>query len=256
VGETISVLITIKAYPAISQRYGEVVCVAGIRTDTPTPEWCRLFPVPFRDLPFQQRFKKYQVIRLEAERHGTDTRPESYRPNIDSIEVGESLPPGGTWANRRPYVEPLIVESMCEVLRRQRSDGMSLAVFRPGVVEDFTIEADAADWHPNKLDVIRQPSLLFPTKAGLEKIPYSFRYRYRCDESGCNGHHQSIIDWELAEAFRTWAKYHETERLEMIRDRWLGMMCDPKRDTMFFVGNQHQAPEAFLVLGTFYPEKS
>jgi hypothetical protein len=254
-GDPISVLITVKAYPAISQRYGEVVCVAGIRTDTATPRWCRLFPVPFRDLPFQQRFKKYQVIRLEAERHGTDTRPESLRPNVDSIGVGEFLPAAGKWTQRRPFVDPLVMDSMCEVLRRQRSDGTSLAVFRPGVVEDFTIEPDTAKWDPNKLDVIRQPSLLFPTKAGLEKIPFRFRYRYRCNESGCNGHHQSIIDWELAEAFRTW-EYDEPERLEKIRERWLHMMCDPKRDTMFFVGNQHQAPEAFLVLGTFYPERT
>src|SRR5713226_2623428 len=35
VSDRISLLVTVKAYPAISQKYGEVVCVAGIRTDTP-----------------------------------------------------------------------------------------------------------------------------------------------------------------------------------------------------------------------------
>ena len=51
-------LVTVKAYPAISGKYGEVVCIAGVRIDTPKPEWARLYPVPFRDLPFQQRFQE------------------------------------------------------------------------------------------------------------------------------------------------------------------------------------------------------
>jgi hypothetical protein len=38
VSEWISLLVTVKGYPAISKRYGEAVCVAGIRTDTPRPE--------------------------------------------------------------------------------------------------------------------------------------------------------------------------------------------------------------------------
>jgi hypothetical protein len=33
-GERISLLVNFKAYPAVSEKYGEVVCVAGIRTDT------------------------------------------------------------------------------------------------------------------------------------------------------------------------------------------------------------------------------
>jgi hypothetical protein len=86
-GDTIEVLITVKAYPAISNKYGEVVCVAGIRMDTPRPEWVRLFPVAFRNMPFDQRFRKYDVIRLEADRHSGDARPETYRPNVDSVEV-------------------------------------------------------------------------------------------------------------------------------------------------------------------------
>jgi hypothetical protein len=62
VAERISLLVTVKAYPAISEKYGEVVCVAGIRTDTPQLEWARLHPVAFRDLPFAQRFNKWTCL--------------------------------------------------------------------------------------------------------------------------------------------------------------------------------------------------
>jgi hypothetical protein len=70
----------------------------------------------------------------------------------------------------------------------------------------------------------------------------------------CNGHTQSIIDWEIAQAFRTW-RYDETERLEKIREHWLDKLCGTGRDTFFFAGNQHLHPGSFLVLGVFWPPK-
>jgi hypothetical protein len=104
--ERISLLINVKAYPAISQKYGEVVCVAGIRTDTPQPEWVRLYPVAFRDLPFASRFKKYQHVDLEATKHGGDNRPETYRPNLDTLRVGDLLDTRRNWALRWPFIDP------------------------------------------------------------------------------------------------------------------------------------------------------
>jgi hypothetical protein len=59
-------------------KYGESVCVAGVRLDTETPQWVRLFPVAFRDLPGHQQFEKYDVVSLRAQRHSTDRRAESY----------------------------------------------------------------------------------------------------------------------------------------------------------------------------------
>lgn len=253
VTDRISLLITVKAYPAISQQYGEVVCVAGVRTDTPTPEWVRLYPVAFRDLPFAQRFKKYQHISLDASRHGSDKRPETFRPNLDTLEIGDVLDSTRGWSKRRPFVEPLVVESMCEVRRRQEIDGTSLAAFRPHDVVDFLIDDHVDEWGEGKAGVAAQPSLFFPTKDGLEQIPFRFRYRYNCG-AGCQGHTQSMIDWELAQSFRAWReRYDETILLEKLRDRFLADMCGSGKDTIFFVGNQHQHPTAFLVLGVFWP---
>jgi hypothetical protein len=252
--DRISVLVTVKAYPALSATYGETVCVAGIRTDTPRPEWVRLFPVQFREMRFDQRFKKYQLITVEATKH-SDQRPETMRPNVDSLVLGDVLDTRNGWAKRRPFVEPLLAESMCEVAARQREDGTSLAAFRPAEVLNLEIDDDEEQWTPSQAGVAAQPSLFFPTKSGLEKIPHRFRYHYRCGP-GCSGHHQSMIDWELAQAYRKWRSDNgEATALQMVRQKFLGEMCDPRKDTIFFVGNHHRYPESFMVLGVFWPPR-
>jgi hypothetical protein len=254
---SISLLVTVKAYPAVSQKHGESVCVAGIRTDTPAPEWVRLFPVPFRDLGWNQRFKKYQEITVRATHPaGSDTRPESWRPDPDSLRTGAVFDSARNWRKRKPYVLPLVAESMCEIQRRQVLDGTSLGVFKPAAMEDFVPEADNSEWKPNQQAVVQQPSLLAPTKTGLEKIPYRFRYRYRCSDRDCRGHSQSIIDWELAQSYRDWReKYGEEGVIDKLRQRWLDEMWAAKKDSYLFVGNQHKYPEGFLVLGVFWPNR-
>ena len=252
-GGAISLLVTVKAYPAISRRHGEAVCVAGVRTDRPGG-WVRLWPMQFRDLPFAHRFQKYQVIRLQVGR-SSDRRPESFRPVADSMSVGRLVGTTKGWSERKQYVNPLVVESMCTIADQQRRDGTSLGVFRPREVLDLVIEKDDAEWDGGKMAVISQPSLFAPDKTALKKIPYRFKYRYKCVTSGCPTHEQSVIDWEIGQAFLSWTQYPERERLNKIRDKWLGELCAVERDTHFFVGNQHLFPTSFVVLGVFYPPK-
>lgn len=131
--DTIQFLPLVKAYPALSKTYGEVSCIAGVRMSGPgAPEWIRLYPVPFRALDGTQQFRKYQPVLLRAVRHAGDRRPETRRPDRDSIELlGEPIPSRDGWRMRRHFVEPLMSRSMCEILQRQRADGTSLGVFRP-----------------------------------------------------------------------------------------------------------------------------
>ena len=88
--QTIEMVVTVKAYPSVSTRYGETVCVAGVRTDTPSPEWVRLYPVAFRDLQYALRFAKYQRITLDVVA-ASDSRPESLKPIIDSLKLGDKV---------------------------------------------------------------------------------------------------------------------------------------------------------------------
>ncbi|WP_239405570.1 hypothetical protein [Frankia sp. Cj3] len=120
---------TVKAYPTVSQQHGEAVCVAGIRTDVIPHRWVRLFPVHYRDLPEEQQFKKWEFIELDVQR-GSDTRPESYVPILETIRRGRVLGTGDGWAERRTIVDPLLQSSLCVVRRQRKIDGTSLALVR------------------------------------------------------------------------------------------------------------------------------
>lgn len=251
--ERIRLLVTVKAYPAASVKYGEAVCVAGVRTDTPDPRWVRLYPVGFRDMPIDKRFEKYEEISLVVSLSG-DSRPESAKPDTSSIEVLGTLGTRHDWRERRRYVEPLVRDSMCAVLAEQAVSGRSLGAFRPAAVKDFVVERQEP-WTAKQLNTLNQLSLFAQDKTTLERVPWRFSYRYSCG-SRCRDHVQSIIDWEIHQTFRKWRRlYGEAAALERIRRKWLDEMCGTGKDTTFFVGNQHLHPQSFLVLGVFWPPK-
>lgn len=78
---------------------------------------------------------------------------------------------------------------------------------------------------------------------------------YHCDDADCTGHEQTIVDWEIAQLFRTLRDQGDTEAVRKISDKWLGQMCSAKRDAAFLVGNQFRNPDGFLVLGVFWPPR-
>jgi hypothetical protein len=260
--DTVDFIPLVKAYPALSSKYGEVSCIAGAEMTADGPRWIRLYPVPFRSLEDDRQFRKYQPVRLRVEAHRGDLRPETRRPDRDSIELrGAPVSSRNAWALRRRFVEPLMVSSMCEVTRRQRQDGTSLGVFRPKRVLEFKIEKASVD------DAKRQIAKAWAAQTSLldglgpeertsqlrelEQVPWTFRYRYECEDAGCRGHSQSIIDWEIAQFYRR--VRHSDDWRDRMRKRWLDEVCGADRDTAFFVGNMHQHPRSFLILGVWWP---
>lgn len=256
----VKVLPLVKAYPNLSRKYGEVSCIAGLDMDT--GEWIRLYPVPFRSLEDKQRFRKYQPIRASVQRRGGDRRPESWRVDADSIEViAPVVSHKRGWEARRPLVEPAISESMCAVRRSQRENGTSLQMFRVREVSDLVIEDVERDPEKGRMAAAwaAQRSLLDTgelkqQREALEQIPFRFQYQYRCSDNDCRGHLQSIVDWEIVQLFRNIRDGADWKR--QIRKKWLDQMCGSDRDTAFIVGNQHQHPDGFLVLGVWWPPKS
>jgi len=107
ISERRRVLITVKAYPNPSKKYGETVCCAGV--DLAANQWIRLYPIPFRDLDDEQRFKKYNVIEVNCAKATDDHRPESYKVDAGSIKVIEWWDSTkDNWAKRKSAVLPLV----------------------------------------------------------------------------------------------------------------------------------------------------
>ncbi|SRR5258707_2726094 len=62
------VLITVKTYPQPSNKYHELVCTAGFFDE----KWIRLYPVPFRALPYKDQYSKYHWVTLDLVRNYSD----------------------------------------------------------------------------------------------------------------------------------------------------------------------------------------
>lgn len=246
----------VKAYPALSRTYGEVCCVAGVRIDDGgRPGWIRLYPVPFRSLADDKQFRKYEPMDLQVQAHGGDRRPETRRPNIDSIRPsGRVLGTEHAWRARRPLVEPLMASSMCAIQREQRELGTSLGVFRPREVIDLRIEPveESPDKRRMAAAAAAQKSLFDEAEVtALEQVPFAFKYHYVCSDPSCRTHTQTIIDWEIAQYYRNVRRTADWR--DRVRGRWLGELSGRGKDTAFIVGNQHQHPTSFLVLGVWWP---
>ncbi|WP_326647241.1 hypothetical protein [Streptomyces sp. NBC_01750] len=121
------IMITVKTYPELSAKYRETSCVAGIRLDLDTPRQVRLFPVPYRLLAEESQFAKYSVIEVDVQQHDRDRRPESLRPDLDTLKVVvDRIPTDDGWAERFRHLRPLVAPSLCAIRREQEAHGSHL----------------------------------------------------------------------------------------------------------------------------------
>ena len=79
----------------------------------------------------------------------------------------------------------------------------------------------------------------------LEPIPIDVHYVVRyADEP--EPRRLKIIDHELGQAYRRW-RHQYSDVNAAIRTKWLDDLCAPKRETVFFVGNQKRFPAQFMM---------
>jgi hypothetical protein len=251
-------LITVKAAPNPSEKYGETVCVAGLRTDVLTPAWVRLYPINFRHLDSDESFKKYDVISVAAKPARQDQRRESWRPLMDQIKKEGRL---STWKARRPLLDPSVEDSMCRLNRdaQARPDAQSLALVRPREVAALKVSPHRG-WTPEeqrKIDAYANQPNLFSgrSKAPLQAPRFKAAYHYRCHDAGCGGHKQHIIDWEMVAFQRRLAGHSDAALRDALEAKFLGEMCAPNRDVAFYVGNQAKRVRVFSVLGVYWPQR-
>lgn len=262
------VLITVKTYPTLSQKYSELVCTAGFREDG---SWIRIYPVPFRKLRYNDRFDKWQWVELDLVKNTSDFRPESYRPaNIDSgITIGEKVDTKGAWIKRKELISEPIWTSFSELISEAKGPKKtSLAILKPKEVLKFICKPCAREWDSLKIKQIiannAQGSLFNEEETKhvfkvVKKIPYEFSYVFTTED----GKKRTLMieDWELGALYRKYiddAQDCENIACHKVIEKYFDYMIN-ERDLHFIVGTTKQyhniAPNPFIIIGTFYPPK-
>lgn len=256
------VLITVKTYPTLSQKYGETVCTAGIRPDG---SWVRLYPIPFRRLDEEEQYAKFDWIETDLIRNRSDPRPETYRPADpnDLRQVGH-VGTADQWRERRRLLNAArLYDRLQPLLDGAKGNTVSLAVFKPARMIDFVCEECERDWKSAKVAAIQQNVAQGNLFAGEEwrktfqlmpKLPYSFSYRF-ADADGRESEMQ-ILDWEIGQLFWNCLQQchnDESAALEKVRGKYFGEFL--KRDLRFFLGTVKQfhgfSPNPWVIIGVF-----
>jgi hypothetical protein len=250
-------IITVKAAPNPSEKYGETVCVAAFNADPTTPGWLRLYPINFRELGVRETFKKYDIVEVEAVPARQDPRQESWRPRMHTLRVVDHV---SSWRQRASWLEPAVETSMCQLYRESTrpAGGKSLALVRPREVLGLDIKPHPG-WTPeqqHKIDQYVLQERLFDERdrTPLQAPRFLAHYRYRCHEKLCNGHNQGLLDWEFVVLQRRLAHHSDAQAIAELRTKFFDMMCGSARRPAFYVGNQAKHPRIFSVLGVYYPQ--
>ncbi|MFA5135878.1 MAG: hypothetical protein WC489_00615 [Patescibacteria group bacterium] len=250
---TTEVLVLVKVYPTPSNKYGETVCTAGITRDS---KWIRLYPVPYRDLPIDKHYDKFQWIKVKVTPSNEMLRrPESHKIDASSIELLSKIPPGSGWIERTKYFLPATSKSLEEIELKKQENGTSLGAFKPHTVKDFIIESDSGQWNEKQLKVLEQKSLFNQDKATLRKVPYKFRYIFTCNNKDCKGHDIQIFDWEAAQSYWRFKKLYKNEALVLkkLKKRWLDHFFKD-RESYFVVGTDFHWNK-FMILTIVSPKR-
>lgn len=249
------ILIVVKTYPEPSRKSVESVCTAGIIQGK---GFVRLFPVPFRLLSDNQRFARYTWVDVPIKK-ASDWRPESHTPDLDKLVCGERMGSDRNWEERRRLLAPLISPSIEYLQSQQRQTNVSLWFIKPKEIIDFYLKPCARNWTEKQIAALCAQDMF--ERSGprrlLEKIPFEFHYKFRCDDPTCNGHDMQCLDWEVSESYRSWRrKYPEPS---VFKEKFLARFREEmikKNDTHFYVGTLIAHPLTWTIVGLFYPKKA
>ncbi|MFI6243396.1 hypothetical protein ACIBEF_26340 [Micromonospora sp. NPDC050795] len=255
---TLRLLITVKAAPNPSARYGETVCVGALGMDPPWTGWIRLYPVHYRDLDDDGKFHKYDIIHVDALPASQDQRRESWKPIVDTITTERHI---ASRQSRRNLLDPLVEDSMCWLNKQARDDrsARSIALIRVADISSFQVKRHpgwSAEDRKKIAGYLNQLDLLESAKRSPLRVPrFTGAYRYRCADRHCRGHQQTLWDREFVALQRRLDQLTDAEAAEQLRNKFLTQLCAADRDVAFYVGNQAARPQSFSIGGVYAPRR-
>lgn len=247
------ILILTKTYPAPSAKYRETTCVAGL---TRGGELRRIFPVPYRFLAADSKFKRWEWVRASVALTSKDQRPESRKIDVDTIQLlGEQMGTEDGWFERRQLIERHLVEDFFELEGRRKRSGESLGIIRPKSVTKLIINpSKEPDWTPEDHHKLMQDGLFdseeMKRRCVMRKVPYDFYYEYITGEEVRK---HKITDWEAGMLYWNCVRRHGTDWEQYFRQKFETEFA--KKDLYFLMGTVHRFPDHWLIVGVIYPPK-
>jgi hypothetical protein len=251
-----------KTAPDHSTKYYETVCTGAVLEDG-SP--IRLFPIPYRYLDDDDKFKKYQWMAAPISKDSKDTRPESYRIDCDGIELGDRIPSDDDeWGKRAAVMFQNVCwqfDSVDELAAAQAQTGRSIGVVVPTEITSVKIKEEPEDerqaFEAKMADIRRRHQAdseqlrLFEESKPDELKNLAFRknriyVQWRCGSG--KSHNMQIMDWEVIEFQR---KFGDDEAVRRIQD----ILNLESYAIRFFLGNLKSHPNRFTIVGLWYPKR-
>ena len=259
------ILITVKSYPTLSKKYAELVCTAGVNE---AGQWRRIYPVQFRQLNSEEKYKKYQWIEVGLKKSTSDSRPETYQVAGELELLNGPLSTSDFWRLRREaFIDKVkIYRDLDNLIKKAHGNKLSLAVFRPYKWLGFEVEEVEREWDQKKLAVLeaekRQGNLFKDDEtvaqefAVVNKLPYKFSYKFE-DVKGKQSK-LMIEDWEIGALYWNCLKNSngdEKQAVKKVRQKyWNDFIENEEKDTLLILGTtlEHHNKKAlnpFIIVG-------
>lgn len=247
---TESALVLAKAYPVVSKKYEELVCVAGI---TSAGQWRRLYPIPWGVFWKNKdtKFKKKSWISYELKDvKPSDHRPESRKINYETIQPGREE----NWSTIKKMLDERITN--LEALTDKSHTEVSLGIIKPRIIDFFQDEKRNYDKYLDK----KAQMTLFGTSAVRIDIPDKiFGYEFYCSESCKKPHRMMCEDWEVGQLYRHCEEYRKKGKEEYSTEDEVFQKVKQKMMSfkdMYFVVGTHFRFGTYVIVGIIYPKKN
>ncbi|MCG8503529.1 MAG: hypothetical protein MI755_02880 [Sphingomonadales bacterium] len=204
-------------------------------------EWARLYPILFRSLEGNSKFRRWQWIDYEWTVPKSDNRRESRVVQEGSITVSDEMPR----KDRLDFLNKLVLPST----EAAYAKGMTLTLIRPeGAEFSWKERTDAEIAHERRKYELAasQGNFFDPELKAFEPCPYSFFYEYASQDG--KSHRHECGDWEITATYFKWSKsYGERRALEEIA-KVFGQDY-PRKGMVFAMGTHSRRPQQWLLVG-------
>jgi hypothetical protein len=233
------ILVLVRAIPEKSERFGYLICVAGINERN---EWRRLYPFKFSYGEGLVDFGKRDLINVTLADPDNDQRRESRK--VTNHE----------YLNFRLNDEEILqrIIPLVSSIEKLKKEHASLGVIKPELT-GIEVTINSTDIYDGQTYFSLAGDYL--EKREKVKMPVELSYQFKCkDEPECKGHNIILIDWELNELARNVMRKEKDKKIieDKIRNKFFNFM--KTRNLYFFMGT-HFRFGTWIIIGLFYPQK-